>query len=306
MTTAEYDKFFKAARKTAEVSPKSLPHRRLSINTQLEKELKPQNKSNRTSSLEVDSQIRSRRKKTKNSYSLSGLFFLTFGFSIFLWAYLNAHVVEKWIHSIEFYGLSPAVAESPSPQESSKEIKNKNEDAGKSQEANGQTPPVERAPPASSLEFLVQRQRELEAKSQELGEIEKELEQQRSALDQRIKDLDTMRSKISTILEDRVKVDEQRVEALVQVFTNMKPPQAAKVVETLDEDLVVEILGRMKRKNAAEIMNLLKPEKAQVLAEKYAGFRRSPAGKNATSSEDETKNAQPKDVSKAEPESESK
>jgi flagellar motility protein MotE (MotC chaperone) len=57
----------------------------------------------------------------------------------------------------------------------------------------------------------------------------------------------------------------------------MKPQQAAKVFETLDEDLVIEILGRMKKKNAADILNLVKPEKAQILAERYAGYR-APAG----------------------------
>ncbi|MNL86247.1 hypothetical protein D3C87_2148790 [compost metagenome] len=54
----------------------------------------------------------------------------------------------------------------------------------------------------------------------------------------------------------------------------MKAPQAAKIFETMDEDLGVEILGRMKKKNAADIMNLLKPEKAQIFTEKFAGYKR--------------------------------
>ena len=54
----------------------------------------------------------------------------------------------------------------------------------------------------------------------------------------------------------------------------MKPQQAAKVFETMDEDLAVEIIGRMKRKPAAEILNLLKAEKAQVISEKYTGYKR--------------------------------
>jgi flagellar motility protein MotE (MotC chaperone) len=62
------------------------------------------------------------------------------------------------------------------------------------------------------------------------------------------------------------------------MYSNMKAPQAAKVFETMDEDLAVEILGRMKKKNAADIMNLLKPEKAQILSEMFAGYkRRTPA-----------------------------
>ncbi len=54
----------------------------------------------------------------------------------------------------------------------------------------------------------------------------------------------------------------------------MKPQQAAKVFESMDEDLAIEILGRMKKKPAAEILNLVKSEKAQVLSEKYAGYKR--------------------------------
>jgi flagellar motility protein MotE (MotC chaperone) len=61
------------------------------------------------------------------------------------------------------------------------------------------------------------------------------------------------------------------------MYSNMKPQQAAKVFETMDEELAVEIIGRMKKKNAAEIMNLIKAEKAQIFSEKFAGYRRSVA-----------------------------
>jgi flagellar motility protein MotE (MotC chaperone) len=69
---------------------------------------------------------------------------------------------------------------------------------------------------------------------------------------------------------------------LVQVYSNMKPNQAAKVFETMDEDLVIEILGRMKKKNAADILNLVKVDKAQKFSERYAGYR-TPANANQNS-----------------------
>ena len=75
------------------------------------------------------------------------------------------------------------------------------------------------------------------------------------------------------MLQDRVSSDAAKVDTLVQVYSNMKPSQAAKVFETMDEDLVIEILSKMKKKNAADILNLVKSDKAQVLAEKYAGYR---------------------------------
>jgi flagellar motility protein MotE (MotC chaperone) len=57
----------------------------------------------------------------------------------------------------------------------------------------------------------------------------------------------------------------------------MKPQQAAKVFETIDEDLAVEVLTKMKKKSAADILNLLKADRAQSLSEKYAGYKRKPA-----------------------------
>ena len=75
------------------------------------------------------------------------------------------------------------------------------------------------------------------------------------------------------LLEDKIKADDSKVDTLVQMYTNMKPQQAAKVFETLDEDLVIEILSRMKKKSAADILNLVKADKAQVLSERYTGYR---------------------------------
>ena len=38
-------------------------------------------------------------------------------------------------------------------------------------------------------------------------------------------------------------------------------------------DLAVEILTKMKNKNAAEILNMMDPEKAKHLSERFAGFK---------------------------------
>jgi flagellar motility protein MotE (MotC chaperone) len=93
-------------------------------------------------------------------------------------------------------------------------------------------------------------------------------------LEKRLQELEQTRKVISQVLEEKVQTDDKKVETLVQMYSNMKPQQAAKVFETMDEDLAVEILGRMKKKNAAEIMKLIKAEKAQIFSEKYAGYKR--------------------------------
>jgi flagellar motility protein MotE (MotC chaperone) len=130
---------------------------------------------------------------------------------------------------------------------------------------------------ADYLFKLADRKKELDKREEELNKMAAQIEKQKVEITTKLAQLEEVRQKISAKLEDRIKADDGKVEVLVQMYTNMKPAQAAKVFETLDEDLVIEILSRMKKKSAADILNLIKPEKAQVFAERYTGFR-APAG----------------------------
>jgi flagellar motility protein MotE (MotC chaperone) len=126
---------------------------------------------------------------------------------------------------------------------------------------------------ADYLFKLADRKKQLDIREEELNKYAAEISKQKEEIEAKLKKLEETRQKISTALEDRIKTDDAKVETLVQMYSNMKSQQAAKVFETLDEDLVIEILSRMKKKVAADILNLIKPEKAQILAERYAGYR---------------------------------
>jgi len=141
------------------------------------------------------------------------------------------------------------------------------------------TLPVEakKADDADYLFKLAERKKQLDQREEELNKLAALIEKQKAEVAANLARLEEVRGKISAALEEKIRSDETKVETLVQMYSNMKPQQAAKVFETLDEDLVIEILGRMKKKNAADILNLVKPEKAQILAERYAGYR-APAG----------------------------
>ena len=120
---------------------------------------------------------------------------------------------------------------------------------------------------------LADRKKALDQREVELNKIAEQIEKQKQEVSQKLEQLEEMRQKISAALQDRIKTDDGKVDVLVQMYTNMKPSQAAKVFENLDEDLVIEILSRMKKKSAADILNLIKPEKAQLFAERYTGYR---------------------------------
>ena len=124
-------------------------------------------------------------------------------------------------------------------------------------------------------------------REEELNKKAAEIAKQKLEIEDKLKHLEESREKIAGMLKERITTDSQKVDNLVQVYSNMKPNQAAKVFETMDEDLVIEILGRMKKKNAADILNLVKVEKAQKFSERYAGYR-VPASANETTEPTET------------------
>ncbi len=125
----------------------------------------------------------------------------------------------------------------------------------------------------SFFKKLNERKAELDRREAEVAKLEEELQKQREGIEERIKQLENMRKQISETLKGRVEQDQEKVAKLVDVYSNMKPSQASKVIETLHEDLAVTILDRMKKKNAAEILNTMSAGKARKLSEMLTGYR---------------------------------
>ncbi len=136
---------------------------------------------------------------------------------------------------------------------------------------------------------LNDRKKELDLREAELNKLDEELQKQKAELDSKIKQLESMRGDISKTLKARVEMDQEKVEKLVQFYSTMKPQQAAKVIESINEDLAVEVMDKMKKKNAAAIMDALDPKKARRLSEMLTGYQRSPASASSDDKADDSK-----------------
>ncbi len=128
---------------------------------------------------------------------------------------------------------------------------------------------------------LSDRKKELDLREAELVKLEEELQKRKVELDEKLKALEAMRADISKTLKSRVATDQGKVDKLVQVYSSMKAAQAAKVIETLNEDLAVEVLDKMKKKSAAEILDMMNAKKARRLSELLTGYERTPAAQEA-------------------------
>lgn len=182
------------------------------------------------------------------------------------------------IPKIEFGFLAMADAQDGSPQKNvpNKTAKAENSAESKTLEAAPKTSKVTGLSPEEIALFnsLDDRKKQLDAKEAELKKLEEELHYQKVELESRLASLEQLRTQIGNQLQERVETDEERVNKLVSFYASMKPVTAAKIIENLNEDLAVEVLKKMKKKEAAEIMNMIASEKAQRLSEKFAGYKK--------------------------------
>ena len=278
-----YDQFFKNARSasTGNAKPEG---KKLKMDLSRGLKLNISNEDLLEQELRMRAGVKMKKKKAKRPFpwKLTGVSFV--GLLIALYGFQNYEKVEHLVKNIEIDMLGSAHAEE-APAKKSAPAK-----ADAKAPADGKDPKTadakadgkdeaKRDPAADTdpdhLQKLIDRKKELDAREEELNRVEQELAAQKAELEKRMKELEEMRAKISSVLDDRVKADDQKIDTLVQMYSNMKPQQAAKIFEEMDEDLAVDIIGRMKKKNAAEIMNLIKPEKAKTFAEKFAGYKRS-------------------------------
>ena len=129
---------------------------------------------------------------------------------------------------------------------------------------------VEKKP--SHLEQLLDKEKELVEREKRLVELEAKLQQTQLEMDKKLLALEETRREIASKLETRVVQDQESINKLVDMYSNMKPQVAAGVISKLDEELAISVLRKMKKQDAGSILNFMDIQKAKVLSEKYSGY----------------------------------
>jgi flagellar motility protein MotE (MotC chaperone) len=197
------------------------------------------------------------------------------------WAMSNLDDVAHVISKLKITGMSlvKAAETAASPGKKADETKGKKEEKSSSSKGleKAEAPKEKKAWTEEEIKAfakLEDRKHELDDREAEMARLEEELQQQKVMLEDKIKQLEKIRQNIGAVLKEKTVSDSEKVDRLVEFYSNMKPQNAAKVFEELNENLAVEVLTRIKKKNAADIMNLIKADKAQRLSEKFAGYRK--------------------------------
>lgn len=114
----------------------------------------------------------------------------------------------------------------------------------------------------------------LKKKNAELKEREKYLEKRKMQLvslqneiNNKIASLTRLRNEIKAEMETKKTNEEQKLKHLIKIYSAMKPPKAASLIEKLDIRLAIELLSRMKGDTVGSILSFVNVEKAAKISE---------------------------------------
>lgn len=92
--------------------------------------------------------------------------------------------------------------------------------------------------------------------------VEQELEKTRNELTEE-------RKKLEKLVGESDELDKKRIKQLAKVYSAMRPEEAARILETLDDDLLINILAAMgDDRQKAKILTVLSPDKASRVSKK--------------------------------------
>lgn len=115
------------------------------------------------------------------------------------------------------------------------------------------------------LSALDSRRAELEKRSKRLDQKEEELKlrDQESAV--RLTQLRDLTNRLKLDRESNETEKRQKMEQLANVYSSMNPPEAAGLMEQLDVTIALELLSKLPEKRIAQILGLMRQEKALML-----------------------------------------
>lgn len=107
----------------------------------------------------------------------------------------------------------------------------------------------------------------LNAREQALDRREAELRTLERELDEKLENLKALEVRMQKLIDSAGTIQDEKMAHLVDVYSNMKPKQAAQVLATLDETIAVRILAGMSGRKAGEILSSVQADRAAALSE---------------------------------------
>lgn len=115
------------------------------------------------------------------------------------------------------------------------------------------------------LRSLADRRVELDERAETLDTREQLASAAEARLDEQIEELKELETGVQTLLASMEQKRDERLDGLVAVYQSMKPKDAARIFETLGNDVLLEVSQRMKHAQLGAIMSAMSSKRAEQL-----------------------------------------
>jgi flagellar motility protein MotE (MotC chaperone) len=126
------------------------------------------------------------------------------------------------------------------------------------------------------LQGLSGRREELEKRGTELDQREALLKAAEQRIEAKVQELKQLQGTMEALIRKYDDEEETRKKSLVKIFETMKPVEAARIFEQMDLPILLDIIERMKERNAAPVLAQMHPARAKQVTAEIAR-RRQPA-----------------------------
>ena len=111
---------------------------------------------------------------------------------------------------------------------------------------------------------------QLNKERDDLENKKKELKRLESEVDKKLDQLNQMRVRIEKLLAEKEAKESKKIQELAKMYEKMTADKAAMILSSVDQELAISILAKMKTKSAAKILNNIEREKAAKLSTAYS------------------------------------
>ena len=128
------------------------------------------------------------------------------------------------------------------------------------------------------LQSLSERRTALEERERALEGREALLKATEQRVEQKIAELNTLKGELETLVKGQKKAEDAQTESLVKIYENMKPKDAARIFDTLDIEVLLEVVGRMKELKTAPILAAMEEARAREVTTRLHNRKQLPTG----------------------------
>jgi len=115
------------------------------------------------------------------------------------------------------------------------------------------------------FEDLAARRKDLQSQERELAVREALLKAAEQEINQKYKELISLRSEIQDLLVEQSSEEQKRITSLVKIYEGMKPKDAARIFNTLDLDVLLQVVSQMSERKSAPVIASMNPDRARTL-----------------------------------------